>query len=150
MKSEIMFLVGSGIIILVLVGFLVYLINPNLAWNGVDSANEIIHIQEVPVLFEVTDRKVIGINLDTDALKFGAIMRGNSADRKFTVVNPFKVPVEVELNFSEDIADLVRVEQDNFVLGVNDSLESGIYVETNENTSIGEYEGVMEVVMRRG
>ena len=150
MKGEIVFLVFGGILILVLGGALLFLIKSPSITGDVINSGDIVYVQEIPINFSVTDQRIIGINIDTDYLGMATIMRGNEARREVTIVNPFNIPVDVELSFSEDIADLVSAEIDNFRLNANnDSLKITVSVSPNEETPLGNYNGVMTAVMKR-
>jgi len=150
MKGEIVFLIFGGMLILALGGALLFLVkSPSITGNVINSG-EIVHVQEMPVNFTITDQRIIGINIDTDYIGLATIMRGHGARRPVTIVNPFNFPVEVELGFSEDIADLMSVDKNNFVLGANnDSLKINVDVDSNESTPLGDYSGVMTAVMKR-
>ena len=144
------FLAVSFFVILLL-SFLLYLVNPRFFSVTGYSINtkEIVHVQEIPVIFEVTDKKVIGINVDTDALKLGTVMKGNFVERKVTIVNPFSFNVNVLISFSNDIDNFVNISSNNFVLEVNENKTLVITLDTSENTPGGDYSGTMKVVMKR-
>ena len=145
-----MFLVFGGILILVLGGALFFLVKaPSITGNVINSG-EVVYVQEIPVNFTITDRKIIGINIDTDYIGLATIMRGHGARRPVTIVNPFNFPIEVELGFSEDIRDWMSVDKNNFILEAdNDSLKINVDVDSNESTPLGNYSGVMTAVMKR-
>lgn len=113
------------------------------------TKSEIVHIQEMPVVFNITEQRIIGINIDTDALRFGTIMRGHSVERKFTIINPFDFPVKVSINFSKDVSDFVTIPYYDFVLIANESLKLPINIKTNSDSEIKWYNGTMTVVMER-
>jgi len=146
MKRKNLFNIFLGVFILFLIlgGVFIYLARPGF---GVKK-NEILHVQEIPVLFEITDQKIVGINADTDALKYGTVMKGNTGKREITIVNPFNVDVNVKISFSEDIAEYMELDFDDFNLyGFDDSLKFPVRLVTKD-AELGLYNGSMRVVMR--
>lgn len=150
MKKKIVFL-----IILIVVSFLSLIFLSLTVWGffglekQTNEVDNVVHIQELPVFFEVTDQRIVGINIDTDALKFGTIMRGNFAKRDITIVNPFQISIDVEIGFSESIENIVEISQDSFSLDIDDSLKVTITIRPDENTEIGKHEGVLTLIMKR-
>ena len=149
MDEKKVFLSIGMVLILILGGVLLYLARPNLTGNVIASGEEV-YSQELNVSFSVTDMRMIGINVDTDALSYGRIMRGNIGSRYVTIFNPFNIPVDVELEISENIVDFVSVDYNNFILQVNnDSLNVTVNVEPDETISLGEHNGTLKVVMKK-
>ena len=140
-----------SVFVVLLLSFLLYLVNPG--FFGVIgysiNTNNVVHVQEIPVIFEVTDKKIIGINVDVDALKLGTVMKGNFVERKVTIVNPFSFNVNVLISFSNDIDNFVNISSNNFVLEVNENKTLVVTLDTSENTPGGDYSGTMKVVMKR-
>ena len=139
---------GFGIILILVLGGVLFLINSPTITGNVIHSGDVVHVQEMPVNFSITDERIIGINTDTDALKYGKIMRGNYANRDVTIINPFNVAVNVELSFSEGILEFVELPYDNFVLGVGDDRKFGVNILTDADSVLGDYSGVLTVVMK--
>ncbi len=140
-----------SVFVVLLLSFLLYLVNPG--FFGVIgysiNTNNVVHVQEIPVIFEVTDKKIIGINVDVDALKLGTVMKGNFVERKVTIVNPFSFNINVLISFSEDVNDFVNISSSDFVLGFNESRTLVVVLEPVDDTPNGNYSGTMKVVMKR-
>jgi len=149
MKKKIVILIISVVMVVFFSLSLLYLINEVGSGNLIKEVDNVVHIQELPVFFEVTDQRIVGINIDTNGLKFGTIMQNNFAKRDITIINPFQIPINVEIDFSENIESIAEISQDSFGLDVDDSLKLSITITPNENTEIGEYEGVLTVTMKR-
>lgn len=112
-------------------------------------SEKVVHAQELPVSFEIVEHHIIGINVETDSLKFGSIGVGNSASRKITVINPFDFQVKVSIDFNEEIKKFISSSENNFILDVKANKTFPITVEVPENARFGNYTGVMNLVMRK-
>jgi hypothetical protein len=151
MRQKSLFFIFLGIFILFLVfsGALVYLRGSAIVNLLMNERTEVLHIQEIPVFFEVTDQKIIGIAVDTDVMNYGAIMKGNIGEKTITIVNPFKEEIKVNISFSEDISEFMEPGFDNFnLLEFNDRLKFHVRLVT-VNADLKEYNGSMKVVMTR-
>jgi hypothetical protein len=148
MDEKKVFLIFGGMFVLILVGILLFLFNPNLTGN-VFLEEENIYVQEMIVNFTITDERIIGLNADTDALKFGTISLGGYSKRKFNITNPFDVPVRVEINFSEDIVELISIDRNHFILQPYDSSKKiTAKIRTGNESEVKSYEGIMSIIMR--
>ncbi len=145
------FIILSGIVVLVLVGVLVFLVEPVLTGNVIAEdieINKTILVQEMNVIFEVIDERIIGINADNDALKYGTIIKGGYGKRGIIILNPFNFTVKVFLSFSENIKDSMNIKYDDFILEKKGQKKMKVMVLTDD-LEIGEYEGKMFVRMER-
>ena len=139
-----------SVFVILLLSFSLYLVNPRFfGVTGHSINNNIVHVQEIPVIFEVIDKKIIGLNVDTDSLKLGTVMKGNFVKRKVTIVNPFLFIINVFIRFSEDIEEFVNISSNDFVLGGNENKTLVVMLNPSNNTPNGNYSGVMEVIMNR-
>ena len=139
-----------SVFVILLLSFSLYLVNPRFfGVTGHSINNNIVHVQEIPVIFEVIDKKIIGLNVDTDSLKLGTVMKGNFVKRKVTIVNPFLFNINVFIRFSEDIEEFVNISSNDFVLGGNENKTLVVMLNPSNNTPNGNYSGVMEVIMNR-
>ena len=77
----------KAFIILILLGLLSVLVSFSLIYFL--SSGEVVHVQEIPVSAEVVETHILGMNTDTDALKFGSVGKLNKVTRSFTIVNGF-------------------------------------------------------------
>ncbi len=143
-NKKILIILILAILILII---LLYFVNPGFLDRY--SKNKIVHIQKTPVIFEITDQKIIGIDVDTDALKLGTIMKGNFIERKLTVVNPFLFDIQVLISFSKNIDDFVNISSNDFVLNNNENKTLIVTLNPSNNASNGNYSGIMKVVMKK-
>ena len=143
MKSKIAFFIISGIIILSLIGVLVYS-KPNL---NVSEQNKTIHIQEMPISFEITESYIIGINTDRN-LKL-SVGRGNTITKAINITNPFNIPVKVFINFSDEINKFISIPENNFVLGIDETKRVPITIIAPKDAGFKNHTGMMKLTMER-
>lgn len=141
MKKKNFFLIVSVIIIFLLIVILIYSLRK--------PKTDILHTQEMEVSFKVTDEKIIGINLDIASLKFGTIRAGGSKERDITIINPFDVSVKVDIDFKGKGMECVSIPEYSFVLKSKDKKKFPVTLNVPENTELGNYTGVMKLVMER-
>ena len=139
MKKEFYFFV---LIAVVLTAFLAYLL---FSLNN----DETVHTQEMPVSVNVVEKNVVGVNIDTDSLKFGSLSRGNSAIRDITIINPFKKQVNVLISFEGGIADWISIPQNSFVLNAGERNKFPVTVAVPEDAEPGNYTSILKVVMKK-
>lgn len=143
MKSEIAFFIIAGLIILSLIGVLFYS-KPNL---NASEQNKTVHIQKMPISFEITESYIIGINSDRN-LKF-SVGRGNSATKAINITNPFNIPVRVFINFSNEINKFISIPENNFVLGIDETKRVPITIIAPKDDEFKNYTGMMKLTMER-
>lgn len=106
---------------------------------------KIIFAQIVPITVEVTDLKIIGINVENDSLKFGTVMKGNFAERGATIVNPFNDYVRVLINISENVNTFMNVSSQDFMLNAQERKKVMVHAQPSSDTKLGNYTGSMSV-----
>jgi len=109
----------------------------------------IVHVQEMPVSFKVTDKNIIGITTDNDSLKFGTMMRGLTKERDVTIVNPFNMSIKVFIDFTGDAADYISIPEDSFILQAEGNKKFTVTVTVPEDAKEGNYTGMMKVSMSK-
>jgi hypothetical protein len=146
MKEAIFFII-AGIVILSLAGLLIYL-NPSLISFKALEQNKTIHVQEMPISFDIAESYIIGINTDRN-LNLGPVGRGNSVTKSINITNPFNIPVKVSISFSEDINKFIEIPENNFVLEFNEVKRVPVTVKAPKNASLESYNGTLKLIMER-
>jgi len=133
-------IISIGILIGV-VSFTIYRIDIHKTYS-----DKVVEYHDIDASVIVTSGSV-GLNGDTDSLKFGKISQGGGGTR-FVTVNTTQ-NVSIEIYFSGDIAKFLSVEKNGY------SIEKGIFekvpinIDIPSNTPIGEYSGKVHIVLLR-
>ncbi len=107
-------------------------VNKNLSGKPISTS-------EINVSFMIGDR--IGLVAETDILNLGRVPPGNSASRKFFLY-PEEYPVQVYIDFSEEISDYIKVSDNNFIMEPDvDNVTLKVTLYNTANLSYGNYSG---------
>lgn len=90
-----------------------------------------------------------GLNADADAIRFGMVMPGTSGERSVLVNNNAIYPLRVVILKSGDIADWVKLSENNFILKKNESRQIVFEVNAPENSSFGNYTGKVKIIFKK-
>ena len=111
-----------------------------------NTETEIVHTQKMPISVSVAD--YLGINVDSDSLKFGTIPPGSNGKRKITIINPFNLTVKAETEVQGEIKDWISYYPTTFYLNQNKGKEIEITINIPENQEFGNYSGTFAVVFK--
>ncbi len=105
------------------------------------------NIITLDMLIKVNDH--FGLNADTDAMKFGMIMPGTSAERSIIVNNSAARPLKVIILKSGYIADWVKISENDFILEENENRRVIFKVSAPENANYGNYTGTAAIIFKK-
>jgi len=111
-----------------------------------NTETEIVHTQKMPISVSVAD--YLGINVDSDSLKFGTIPPGSNGKRKITIINPFNLTVKAETEVQGEIKDWISYYPTTFYLNQNKGKEIEITINIPQNQEFGNYSGTFAVVFK--
>lgn len=94
-------------------------------------------------------KREIGINIDTDAFHFGGLRPGGSSERQVSIRQEYDFPVLVNIKTKGEMADLVSVSENNFVLEPGESKTVTFTAKVGKETSYGNYTGNVIFEFRR-
>lgn len=117
------------IAIVLIVAFIVY----NQPCSSVRIIDASIKVRTVP------NRLMLGLNADTDALKFGAISPGMVATRKVNVQHP--EPATVSITMAGELSPWTAISPPTFELGAGEIQEVIFDVEVPIWAAVGNYSG---------
>lgn len=119
--------------------------------KDVKEDGKILHVQKLPVDFEVVDFYIIGLYVggNNSALKFGQIGIGSTAEKKITIINPFNESVNVSIEVDKNMSRFLNAEDNDFIIkrGENKTVSISAYV--NKSEEFGNYSGFLMVVMKK-
>ncbi|MBL7056570.1 hypothetical protein ISS07_06670 [Candidatus Woesearchaeota archaeon] len=90
-----------------------------------------------------------GLNADTDALKFGRIMPGTSAERGIEVENNASFPLKIVITNSGVFQDWISISDNYFVLDVDDRKKVLFEVTAPDNADFGNYSGKTTILFKK-
>jgi len=96
-------------------------------------------IEKIPI--ELTVAENPGINVDTDALRFGDVPRGNSATRSIALKNKRDVFLEARITKTGELADWVILEKETVILNPLQQLNVSASAHVPEDAEYGKYSG---------
>ena len=102
----------------------------------------------IPISFEVTDQKIVGINADNDSLKFGTIMQGNFAERSITIVNPFNTTIAVQISVDKKIENIATLSLQDFKIQKGERKKITIHIAPTTATSLGNHTANLTVMLK--
>ncbi|MBW2993769.1 hypothetical protein KY317_04305 [Candidatus Woesearchaeota archaeon] len=97
----------------------------------------------------VSEKGEIGLNIDTDALYFGAIPRGNSGGRYIHIVNSHKEPLRIVIKTSGKGSEWIEPQENAFILNSNQNKTVAIIAKIPKATAVGEYSGTLSVFFKK-
>jgi len=104
-------------------------------------------VKEVDMLLKVSD--VVGLNTDSDAIKFGIVPPAGIGTRTFILKNDYEIPLKTYIEISGDIKPFIRLEDNYFWLNPGEQKEIKIYADVPKDAEFGEYKGKMRVLLKR-
>jgi len=152
MKDKKIKIFNRNVIVLFFVLLLVFLFFSFFAKDFFEKGfieGNLIHSQNLDVFFRVSDERAIGINVDKGSLNFGTLGKGNFAEKKLTIFNPYNYCVEVNLTKSKDVNEFLFLDEENFVLRPYESKKIFVVLNVPQNISVGNYSGFLKVDMRK-
>ncbi len=124
--------------VLVLGIFILVLIILNLALQTYSSSCTKTDLINTSIQIDVRERRVIGLNADTDSLKFGIVSPGAIAKRTMKV--GYDQEAEVKVAPEGDFVSWFQITPSEFLIN-NETKEVIFEVLVPENTAIGNYTG---------
>ena len=101
--------------------------------------------EEIPI--QLTVSEIVGFNVGSDALYFGSVPPGASADRVIHVANDRFPFGRVNIKVYGDVAPWTYVTDNNFYLAKNEVKDVGIIVRIAEDASRRDYNGTLRVYL---
>jgi len=90
-----------------------------------------------------------GFDLNSTALKFGFVERGQGAQRSVIIKNDFNERAKIIIKIKGNISDFLIVSENNFFLEENQSKEIDFSILLPENLILGEYNGVISILLKK-
>jgi hypothetical protein len=90
-----------------------------------------------------------GIDLNSSALTFGAVMPGGSASRNIVIENKYSCDIKIETYATGNIKDFIIVSENNFVLGKDEAKTVSFIVGVPKDAAFGTYDGEIYIVIKR-
>ncbi len=90
-----------------------------------------------------------GFDLNSTALKFGFVERGQSAQRSVIIKNDFDKKAKIIIKIKGNISDFLIVSENNFFLEKNQSKEIDFSILLPEDLMFGEYNGVISIILKK-
>lgn len=95
---------------------------------------------------KVVEGKMVGVNIDTDALYFGKIRKGGLSTRWIIVDNQDEDPHLIRIRTFGDLSKWVYVSDNNFILANNESRRVTVSCDVPQEAEVGNYTGRLQVV----
>jgi len=89
-----------------------------------------------------------GLNADTDGIRFGMVKPGTSSERSLLLSNNASYPLRVEILKYGEIADWVRISENNFVLQSRENKQVNFTVYA-PNVEYGNYSGTVKIIFKK-
>jgi len=113
-------------------------------WNEYSKyQSRIIAIHYVNTSVQITSFG-IGMNGDTDSLKFGKISLGGGGERGLNINSTKKALVKVTI--SGDMAQFMSVDKNDFIIEPNTADKITFHIDIPENAETGNYTGLIQVL----
>ena len=90
-----------------------------------------------------------GFDINGTALIFGMTTPGGSASKEVTLENNYGRDVKVQFLVRGDIADFMKISENNFILGKNEGRNVTFTISTPSSSKYGVYEGKVIVIIRK-
>ena len=130
--------------------FLVILVIVILLSIGITSITYSFYIiketKELDVILKVDDK--VGLNVDSDAVKFGKVPPGGSGQRTISLKNNHNTPLKVDIRFSGEVRYFVHVSDNYFWLEPQETKEITAVAHVPKDTEFGIYTGKMRVLFK--
>ncbi|MCK4968663.1 MAG: hypothetical protein KAS12_06410 [Candidatus Aenigmarchaeota archaeon] len=99
----------------------------------------------------ITDKNIsIGFALDPNGIDFGMVPTGGNAGKRFiTLENTKKDDAKIILEAYGNISSMVHFDDNEFYLITGNLKDIEIALETKNDTHIGNYEGEIDIVVKR-
>jgi len=101
----------------------------------------------VDIIDFTDDDLTIGISNDPYNLGFGIIPVGSMGKRVIRVDNNETIPSKVKIMKNGNISSFLEIGEDVFVLGMNETKSVDVQLKTGEDTEIGTYTGVIDLII---
>lgn len=101
-------------------------------------------VKELGMYLQVSD--YTGFNVETSAVIFGTIPPGGTGKRDITVSNLAATPKQVVIKTEGELAEWVSVEENRFLIQVNESKTINVFVYVPENAEFGNYTGTLKML----
>lgn len=112
------------------------------------SFYKIKHIELIPM--DVKIDKIVGINLDADALHFGRLMKGGCGTRGITLKHEYSYPLKVMINVIGELESWTSIKENGFILNKNEEEEVEFKVCSPVDAIEGKtYTGTARIVLKR-
>ena len=106
------------------------------------------YIEAIPMDIKVSDH--IGINIDADALHFGAVMETGCNNRFITVKHKYDYPMKVMISIIGELEAWTSIEENDFILNKNEEREIRFTVCPPEDViKYKNYTGTARIVVKR-
>lgn len=101
------------------------------------------------VQMEVNVAPNVGLNADTDKLRFGKIMPGTQGERGILITNNASYQLRVGISNYGDISRWLSISDNNFVVQKNEVKELNYTLSVPKGTSYGNYTGYTRIVFKK-
>ncbi|MBU0758412.1 MAG: hypothetical protein KKF44_10165 [Nanoarchaeota archaeon] len=91
----------------------------------------------------------VGININTDALHFGGAPPSGSAERGIDIKNDYSFPLLVTIKTSGELAPLVVVSKNNFLIQPGEKTEVMFFATVPKDYELGKYTGSIRIELKR-
>ncbi len=109
------------------------------------NSYNIYKIETIDVDYNITEGGTIGINADTDAIHFGRVSPGFSAEREFTVSSDKDAVIITELKG----IDYVSLNPSYAQIKAGEKISFKVYLNIPENALVGYHKGEIKIITRR-
>jgi len=113
------------------------------------SFYKIVGYIEYPISLTVAEKNQIGFNLDPGVLNFGKVPQGGSAKRNATVSQNYPFDVDVRIEVTGKVKQMVYLKDNYFILPPNTTKQVEIFASVPEDQKLGNYTGKLRVYFER-
>jgi len=103
-------------------------------------------VSTTKITLKVENTNMIGVNKDTDHLKFGGIPRGAMGERRINVTNNDEKPHKINIKVRGNLSSWISSSDNDFVLQPHSVKEVKIYADIPLDAELGKYEGELDVI----
>jgi hypothetical protein len=109
----------------------------------------IVESRTIDIYLTVTKENRIGLNTDSDALRFGIISRGSQGKRYLDISHKKDYPLKLNIRIYGDLADWISISDNNFVLNKNETKRITFTANVPSNAIPGNYTGRAVFLFKR-
>ena len=102
---------------------------------------KVVKVEQTNYYFSVQNH--LGFVGDTDALKFGGVMREGTGKRKVSFRNEFDFPVKVSITISGEKSEWITIIENEFILEEREAKVVAFVVSVPKGASFNNYSGIV-------